>query len=151
MLMAFAAGANAECVPNAFPYSAKAYCIHDTSASSIYVNRPNNPAVKTANELRPPDGRSEMARVLAAGGLADPRATAAESQVARSITELPWADSHNWIQNPPEWVRDIKESRRRGAPVPLLHLWHSQETQTLLAVGVSRRGIPGLYISRKLP
>jgi hypothetical protein len=60
-------------------------------------------------------------------------------------------DSSDWIRNPPQWLRDIKESRRRRAPVPVLHLWRSQQMQTLVALGVNRRGQPGLYIARNLP
>jgi hypothetical protein len=48
-------------------------------------------------------------------------------------------------------MRDIKENRRRGAPVPLVDLWRSQRTQTLIGLGVSHRGLPGLYIVRRLP
>jgi hypothetical protein len=138
MLMAFTAGANAECALNIPSYIARSSCIRDFKAVS-------------ANEIRLTDIRSEMARVLGAAGDSEPRATEPESTVARSFGELPWTDSHDWINNPPEWMRDIREDRRRGAPLPLMHLWRSQQTQTLIALGVSHRGVPGLYITRNLP
>jgi hypothetical protein len=150
MLMASAAGAKAECVPNVLSYSARSSCIRDFSAPSFYVNRPNDKA-KSANDIRLTDTRSELARALSAAGDPDPRATALESPVARSINELPWVDAGDWIHNPPAWMRDIKENRRRGAPVPLVDLWRSQRTQTLIGLGVSHRGLPGLYIVRRLP
>lgn len=122
MLMACAASANAECALNV-----------------------------TASNARPACVRWETARVLGAASVAGQSDTARESPVARSISELPWVDSSDWIRNPPQWLRDIKESRRRRAPVPVLHLWRSQQMQTLVALGVNRRGQPGLYIARNLP
>jgi len=89
--------------------------------------------------------------VLGAASVAGQGAIERESPVARSISELPWTDSSDWIRNPPEWLREIKESRRRRAPVPVVHLWRSQRTQTLVALGVNHRGQPGLFIARKLP
>jgi hypothetical protein len=150
MLMACAAGANAECIPNAASYNTRASCIRDFSAQPLYVNRPDN-KVRSVDDIRVTETRSEMSRVLGALGVSDPRATEFESPVARSVSELPWVDSSDWIRNPPEWLSDIKENRRRGAPVPLLHLWRSPRTETLIALGVSHRGIPGLYIARGVP
>ena len=68
-----------------------------------------------------------------------------------AISGLHWADSNDWIHNPPGWLREIEESRRLRAPMPVVHLWRSQRMQTLLCLGVNRRGLPGLYIARTLP
>jgi hypothetical protein len=69
----------------------------------------------------------------------------------QTMSGLQWVDSSDWLHNPPAWLREVVESRRRRAPLPLLHLWRSQSTQTLLALGVNRRGLPGLYFARQLP
>jgi hypothetical protein len=129
MLMAGAGGANAECVLSVPASYAGSSCIRDLSPQSVDTKRPNA-KVTMSNDTRPADIRLE---------------------VARSMSDLPWAESRDWIHHPPEWLRDIKDNRRRGAPVPLLHLWRSQQTQTLVALGVNHRGQPGLYMSRKLP
>jgi hypothetical protein len=150
MVMAYATGANAECAPSVTAYSARAACLRDFLPQSFHVHHPNN-EVRSSNDSRLNGNRWQTAQVLGAASVADQRATERESPVARSITELPWVDSSDWVRNPPEWLREIKESRRRRAPVPLLHLWRSQETQTLVALGVSHRGQPGLFIARKLP
>lgn len=68
-----------------------------------------------------------------------------------TMTGLAWVDSSDWIHNPPAWLREVQDSRRRRAPVPLLHLWRSQGAQTSIALGVNRRGLPGVYFARKLP
>lgn len=86
-----------------------------------------------------------------AGAECAPGARACADAARLAISELPWTDASDWIHNPPAWVRDIVDSRRRRAPVPVVHLWRSQQTQTLLSLGVNRRGLPGLYISRLLP
>jgi hypothetical protein len=152
MLMAFAAGANAECVLNgpAAANNARSTCLRELLPQASHLNRPTT-QVRSSNDIHPNDNRWETARVLGAASVADQGVTERESPVARSISELPWVDSSDWIRNPPEWLRDIKESRRRRAPVPVVHLWRSQRTQTLVALGVNHRGQPGLFIARKLP
>jgi hypothetical protein len=49
--------------------------------------------------------------------------------------------------NSPEWVRTARTFRRRGLPV--VHLWES--SNALLAIGLNRRGVPGIYFTQKLP
>jgi hypothetical protein len=146
--IASATGANAECVLGVPAYNARSSCLRDFLPQASHVNRPNNEG-RSGTRLN--DNRWQTARVLGAASVAGQDATERETPVARSINELPWADSNDWIRNPPEWLREIKESRRRKAPVPVVHLWRSQRTQTLLALGVNHRGQPGLYIARKLP
>lgn len=63
------------------------------------------------------------------------------------LNELHWADSHDWIHNPPEWAKAVKNYRKQG--VPIIHLMQSKETT--IALGVSNHGKPGLYFTRKLP
>jgi hypothetical protein len=146
LLMASAAGAHAECTPSVAASNARSACARDFSAQSPYLNRPN---IKTgSSNAGLMDTRSAVTRAPAAAG--QPRVAEFESPVAQSLRELPWAESRDWIHNPPEWLRDIKD-HRHGAPVPLLHLWQSEQTQTLIALGVNHRGQPGLFISRKLP
>jgi hypothetical protein len=124
--------------------------MRDAASQFFHVNRANSEA-HTFNESRPNDNRWEAARVLGAASVVGQGAAGHDSPVAQSMSEMPWAESRNWIRNPPEWLQDIKDSRRRRAPVPVVHLWQSQQTQTVVALGVSHRGQPGLFISRKLP
>jgi hypothetical protein len=150
MLMSCAAGAHAECVLSAAANTARSPCVRDLSPLSFHANRPSG-EVRSSTDSKQVDNRWETARVLGAARVAAQGAPERESPVARSLGELSWADSSNWIRNPPEWLQEIKESRSRRAPVPVVHLWQSQQTQTLVALGVSHRGQPGLFISRKLP
>jgi hypothetical protein len=148
-LMAFAARANAECAFSVPATSSRA-CMRDFSPQSFHANRPNGEA-RSSNDTRRDDNRWETARVLGAASVAGQGDSGHDSAVARSMSELRWADSSDWIRNPPPWLQEIKDSRRRRAPVPVVHLWQSQQTQTLIALGVSHRGQPGVFISRKLP
>jgi hypothetical protein len=75
------------------------------------------------------------------------RDTEYETPVERSMNEVHWADSHDWIHNPPEWIKEVKNYRKQG--MPIIHLMESK--QTLIAIGVSNHGKPGLYFTRKLP
>ncbi len=69
------------------------------------------------------------------------------SPSSRSLDAVPWADSRDWIHNPPQILKDIRNYRRQG--VPIIRLVNS--AQTVVAFGVSNRGKPGLYFIRKLP
>jgi hypothetical protein len=150
MLMISAAVANAECALNVAAPGARPACTRDLSSQPFHVNRPISDT-RSTNDTGRNGNRWDTARVLGAASVVGQGATEHESAVARSMSELPWADSSNWIRNPPEWLQDIKDSRSRRAPVPVVHLWQSQQTKTLIALGVSHRGQPGLFISRKLP
>ena len=64
--------------------------------------------------------------------------------------ELHWRKElgPSWVANVPDWVIDnAKNYHRRG--LPLVHLWDSPHY--LVAVGLSNRGVPGVYFSQKLP
>jgi hypothetical protein len=148
--MAVAAGAKAECTLTGPAANAKSSCLHDLAPPSAHVSRTTSEN-RTSIDVHASDNRWEAARVLGAASIAGQGTSEHESPVARSMDGLPWVDSRDWIHNPPEWIRDIKDSRARRAPVPLLHLWRSQQTQTLLALGVSHTGKPGLFIARNLP
>jgi hypothetical protein len=53
-----------------------------------------------------------------------------------------------WVRNVPSWViDDAKSYKRRG--LPMLHIWES--SNYLVALGLSNRGVPGVYFSQKLP
>jgi hypothetical protein len=75
------------------------------------------------------------------------RQTEYETPIERSLNELHWADSHDWIHNPPAWIKDAKNYRKQG--MPIIHLMESK--QMLIAFGISNHGKPGLYFNRKLP
>lgn len=49
-------------------------------------------------------------------------------------------------QSGPEWVRTAR-TYRRGA-IPIVHLWSS--SSAVVAIGVSRHGVPGIYLTQKL-
>jgi len=52
------------------------------------------------------------------------------------------------VQSVPEWVTSTaKNYHRKGLPV--VHLWES--SNSLIALGLSNHGVPGLYFSQKLP
>jgi hypothetical protein len=70
-----------------------------------------------------------------------------ESVVSRSMNQLPFVDSRDWIHNPPEILREVRNYRRQG--MPIIHLMQSRETT--IVIGVSNHGKPGLYFTRKLP
>jgi hypothetical protein len=149
MLMGFAGAANAEC-PLGNPAASSRPCAREFSPQSFHVSRPTGES-RPSNDSRRDDNRWETARVLGAATVAGQGAGEPASAVARSMSELRWADSSDWIRNPPPWLQEIKDSRRLRAPVPVVHLWQSQQTQTLIALGISHRGQPGVFISRKLP
>ncbi len=149
ILLGFAAAANAECALSN-PVASSRPCTRDLSLQSFHINRQNSEA-RAPNDTHRDDNRWETARVLGAATVAGQGASEHESAVARSMSELRWTDSSDWIRNPPPWLQEIKDSRRLRAPVPVVHLWQSQQTHTLIALGVSHRGQPGVFISRKLP
>ena len=149
MLMGLAAGAKPECAASG-PATSSKLCMRELSPQSFHANHPPGEAHSPSDTRRDGSNR-ESARLLGAAGVAGQGATEHESVVARSMSELRWVDSSDWIRNPPPWLQDIKDSRRLRAPVPVLHLWQSQQTHTLIALGVSHRGQPGVFISRKLP
>jgi len=73
--------------------------------------------------------------------------TSESSPLNRSLDAVPWADSRDWIHNPPQILKELKNYRRQG--VPIIRLVNS--AQTVVAFGVSNHGKPGLYFTRKLP
>lgn len=164
MLMASISLARGECVPEGARYIEKPACLREPASQPAHehrVSRPNSelrvsndtaPGSPAAGVTRPAiDNHWDAVREFGAASTAAQGAVERETPVARSISSLPWVDSNDWIRNPPQWVRDIRESRRLRAPMPVVHLWRSQQMQTLLSLGVSRAGRPGLYIARNLP
>jgi hypothetical protein len=89
---------------------------------------------------------SMAASVSAANVVSQAKESDLESPVARSLGELRWTDSHDWINNPPEWVKAARNYKRQG--MPIIHLMQSKDT--LVALGVSNHGKPGLYFTRKV-
>jgi hypothetical protein len=69
------------------------------------------------------------------------------SSVQRTLNDVPWADSHDWVHNPPELLKELKNYKHQG--MPIIHLVNS--AQTVVALGLSNHGKPGLYFTRKLP
>ena len=50
-------------------------------------------------------------------------------------------------QSQPEIVRQVRDLRRRG--LPIVHLW--QSTHALVAIGLNKHGVPGIYITQRAP
>jgi hypothetical protein len=50
-------------------------------------------------------------------------------------------------QSTPELVRQVRDIRRRG--LPILHLW--QSSRALVAIGLNKHGVPGIYITQRVP
>lgn len=149
MLIASAGGARAECALGVSAPGVRLSCARDFAAPSLHAGHPNSEAHSNGESRR--NDSWETARQLGAASVVGQGAAELESPVAHSMNKIPWVDSSDWIRNPPEWLQEIKDSRRRRAPMPVVHLWQSQQAQTLVALGVSHRGQPGLFISRKLP
>jgi hypothetical protein len=74
-----------------------------------------------------------------------------KSPAAQSLSGVQWADSHDWIHNPPAWIREAVDNARsyKKRGMPIVHLWTSEHA--VLAIGVNPHGNPGLYFSQKLP
>jgi len=64
-----------------------------------------------------------------------------ERTIARAAAPL----ALRW-QDRPEWERNLRGFRRGGAP--LVHLW--QSAHAVVGIGVSRRGIAGIYLTQSL-
>jgi hypothetical protein len=84
---------------------------------------------------------------VAGSGVTASAATESESAVQRSLDQLHFADPHDWINNPPEILTEIKNYKHQG--MPIIHLMQSRDT--VVDIGVSSHGKPGLYFTRKLP
>src|SRR5579863_3734216 len=98
MLMGLACVANAECAPSV-PATGSKPCARDLSPQSFHVSRPPGEA-HPSNDTRRDDSRWQRARVLGAASVAGQGVPEHESAVARSMSELRWVDSSDWIRNP---------------------------------------------------
>lgn len=74
-------------------------------------------------------------------------AAATESSVYKTLDHVPWADARDWVHNPPQLLQELRNYKRQG--MPILHLVNT--SQTVVALGVSNHGKPGLYFTRQLP
>jgi hypothetical protein len=156
MLLSFAREACAECEP------AAAAANHATGTSRILeavctrenVSRTLGRSLNTANTLNTTtlgSARWSLVGALSAASVVSQheRDAELETPVQRSLNDVHWVDSRDWINNPPEWVKAARNYKRQG--MPIVHLLQSQDKSTLLALGVSNHGKPGLYFTRKLP
>ena len=84
----------------------------------------------------------------ASGRVGWQRSLASPAQsVHRTLDDVPWADARDWVHNPPQILQELRNYRRQG--MPILHLVNS--AQTVVALGLSNHGKPGLYFTHKLP
>lgn len=131
---------------------------HTSSCAAEAPPQISFPARAKASSLEPirqaEDHRWLLAREMGVNAPEDyshGRSAELDSPVARSISQLQWADSHDWIHNPPAWMReavnDAHNYKKRG--MPIVHLWDSP--RGALAIGVNSHGTPGLYFSQRLP
>jgi hypothetical protein len=131
--------------------SVRAACGRDNTSHFI-TSRTAGSIASAANPLSTiQSSRWSLASVRSAEQIAShpQRDAELETPVQQSLSGVHWADSHDWIHNPPEWLKAAKNYRRQG--MPIIHLMQSQDKSTLLAIGVSNHGKPGLYLTRKLP
>jgi hypothetical protein len=165
MLLVFSREAPAQCVPSA-PAVARTnipgHLIESIpmrnacgreSASRLLSSHNNvgTPPVALGQPSGIESSRWSLARARSAEQIADEqqRTVAVGTPVQQSLSEVHWADARDWIHNPPEWVKAAKNYRRQG--MPIIHLMQSQDKSTLLALGISNHGKPGLYLTQKLP
>jgi hypothetical protein len=163
-LLTLTVDARADCAPvgrnplTAIQSNAGLNCARDSAGRGATVSRVIQPHTSVNN---PMDDVRWSAQHIASGRVMAPGPDVGErgadtpfvSPAALSISEVHWADSHDWIHNPPQWIRDAADNaktyKKRG--MPILHLWDSQSRQTVIAIGVNPHGNPGLYFSQKLP
>jgi hypothetical protein len=155
--LAFGSTVRAECAPNSPPNnklftvmaSARSNCVRASARPFEARPLPSRPVEAT----RPTVSALGANRWLAASAFSAANVaehsqdTEYQSPVERSLSEVHWADSHDWVHNPPEWLKAAKHYRKQG--MPIIHLIQSKET--LVALGVNNHGKPGLYFTRKLP
>jgi hypothetical protein len=146
--MLFAVGeASAECLPLvAISKSCSPENTLNTPRDTPRGVRPDRAPMATLEGNRWTSAAARSAVAIATRQARDPESMTA---VRRSLGELQWADAHDWIHNPPEWLAAAKNYRRQG--MPIIHLMQSADKNTLLALGVSNHGKPGIYLTQKLP
>jgi len=139
-LLGFATHAEAQCELNAL-ISARAS--NSNSKSNCSREATSHPETRVNDS-----SRWSLAAAASAASIASEHSKGSEldSTVARSLSELHFADSHDWINNPPEWVKAARNYKRQG--MPILHLVQSESTS--VALGLSNKGKPGLYFTRKV-
>lgn len=94
----------------------------------------------SATRHPPVDGPRPVAFAPRAATMEDAwRGEERASSRASSSLALRWQDR-------PEWEQNLRGFRRGGAP--LVHLW--QSSHAVVGIGVSRRGIAGIYLTQAL-
>jgi hypothetical protein len=152
MLLMFAREACAECAPAAAAnHPSTASRILEAACTRESVSRTLSHSLNSTNTATVGSARWSMASALSAASIVSQHGKDAELEtpVQRSLSDVHWADSRDWINNPPEWVKAARNYKRQG--MPIVHLLQSQDKSTLVALGVSNHGKPGLYFMRKLP
>jgi hypothetical protein len=147
LALAFAVSVHALAgVPGGGPGARVVNSVHSSLASS--GPRARAPRLVTAGGARLPVPGATLPRPLDSPRGAPDASTAnastsgwpAAAAYRRELpATLPW-------RNEPEWVRTIRGYRSGG--VPVVHLW--QGSHALVAIGVNRRGVPGIYLTQKI-
>jgi hypothetical protein len=71
--------------------------------------------------------------------------TAAAGTEQRFIASFPI----RWQRDEPQIFRTARLFRRQG--LPLLHLWQSESGDHLLSIGLNSHGVPGIWLTQKVP
>ena len=124
--------------PRSVPAGAHGWPLR-TLAPDIVNVRPLD-SIAAASRRQPFEGQRPFALA--------PRAPAAQQSTHAgddSNTRSAAALALRW-QDRPEWERNLRSYRRGGAP--LVHLW--QSSHAVVGIGVSRRGIAGIYLTQTL-
>jgi hypothetical protein len=120
--------------------------LHRSSPSSA-----NGFLIAAGNARMGSDYRGPLDSRFAANAPTESRVAMAEaaSPIAKQL-DVHWQNNAVplVVQSVPEWVTSsAKNYHRKGLPV--VHLWES--SNSLIALGLSNHGVPGLYFSQKLP
>ena len=112
-----------------------------------HVSAPDR-APSIENHVDRSTNRWSMAAAVSAANVVNEHAKESEldSPVARLLGDVRWTVWRDWINNPPDWVKAAKNYKRQG--MPIIHLMQSKDT--LVALGISSHGKPGLYFTRKV-
>jgi hypothetical protein len=72
-------------------------------------------------------------------------ATAAAGAEGRFTASFPI----RWQREEPQVFRTARLFRRQG--LPLVHLWQSESGEHLLSIGLNSHGVPGIWLTQKIP
>lgn len=151
IMLSFAARAT-QCPQDSPPTSARSSPSRLTAAALINAATVvcRRPATAEAAQSRSPAPKLDYAslRDVESSRIADATSDTQTARESRFGVRWRAVIGPEWVRNVPQWViDDARNYKHRGLPV--VHLWQSNQYQ--VALGLSNRGVPGVYFSQKLP